>query len=450
MTRSSRFVITRGVIDMATSAVISNEGYEYDGPFARADESDENKIAKAVETALGKHFEKVKENLTEFEKQMKEHGRVTEKLKEDIAESNKSGGKLVSEQVELRKAQDQRILDLEQKLASANDPAKLLAGLRGKASKSIGELFTESEQFKSFMTKGGRGMMEPYGLKNITGLVGSGGPGAFPEYLPTPVIPAFQPLTIRDLLGVGTTESPVINWVQENVFTDNAGYQGSDGALKPQSDISYVLQTTNVATIATFIMASKQILSDFKQLQTLINQRLAFALKLSEETQILFGDGATNHLHGLVPQATAYNTGLTKGGDQMLDIIRHAMLQVQLAFYPASGVALSPTDWHNIEILKDGFHRYLFSNPAGTIPAMVWGLPVAQCYSLGAGDFLVGSFKLAATIFDREEASILVSTEDRDNFIRNMVTILTEERLALIVSRPKAIVWGAFPAQSST
>lgn len=238
--------------------------------------------------------------------------------------------------------------------------------------------------------------------------------------------------------------------MQENVFTDNAGYQGSDGALKPQSDITYVLQTTNVATIATFIMASKQILADFKQLQTLINQRLAFALKLSEETQILFGDGATNHLHGLVPQATAYNTGLTKSGDQMLDIIRHAMLQVQLAFYPASGVALSPTDWHNIEILKDGFHRYLFSNPAGTIPAMVWGLPVAQCYSLGAGDFLVGSFKLAATIFDREEASILVSTEDRDNFIRNMVTILTEERLALIVSRPKAIVWGAFPAQSST
>jgi HK97 family phage major capsid protein len=450
-----RRIITRGVIDMATSRVLESEGYDYIGPMALCDAEDEARIAAKIDAALATHFGKVKDTLTAFEGQLKDNGRVTDKIKEEIAGLNKDGGKLVADQVEFRKQQDQRILDLEQKLAAANDPALLAARARGGQSKSLGELFIESKQFldsdpKSKAGSTARFNMAPFEVKSIISNVNSGGAGAFPEYLPTPVIPAFQPLTIRDLLSSGTTDTNIINWVQENVFTDNAGYQGSDGVLKPQSDISYVLKTTAVATLAHSIKASKQILSDFKQLQTLINARLSFGLKLAEEREILFGDGATNHLHGLVPQSTAYNTGLNKAGDQMLDVLRHAMLQTTLSFYPPTGVALSPTDWHNIELLKDGFHRYLFSNPAGTIPAMVWGLPVAQCFSFGAGDFLVGSLKLAVTLFDREQATILVSTEDQDNFVKNMITILAEERLALTVARPTAVVWGAFPAQSST
>jgi HK97 family phage major capsid protein len=82
-------------------------------------------------------------------------------------------------------------------------------------------------------------------------------------------------------------------------------------------------------------------------------------------------------------------------------------------------------------------------------PAMLWGVPVVQSYSFEPGDFLVGAFKLAATLFDREEAQILVSTENQDNFIRNMVTILCEERLGLAVTRPAAFVYGSFPAGTS-
>lgn len=451
MTKSQRrFIITKGVIDMATSAVLSNEGYFYEGPMAKADEADD-KIRKAVETALDKHFLKVKETLGEFETQMKDNGRVTDKIKDTIADLNKDGGKLVAEMKELNTANNQRILELEQKVATGLKADRTGGGAN--KVKSLGEQYTESKEFLDWVGSDRRTTSKSaarWNTKDITNIGGSGGPGIFPEFLPTPVIPNFQPLTIRDLCAAATTESNSIIWVQENVFTDNAGYQGSEGRTKPESDITYVQQNVHVATLAHYIKASKQTLSDFKLLQSLINARLSFGLKLSEEREILFGDGAVNHLHGIVPQATAYNTGLTKSGDQMLDVIRHAMLQVQLAFYPATGVALSPTDWHDIELLKDGFHRYLFSNPAGTIPAMVWGLPVAQCYSLGSGEFLVGAFKLAVTIFDREQASILVSTEDGNNFIQNLVTILAEERLALAVSRPAAIITGAFPSGSST
>ena len=235
--------------------------------------------------------------------------------------------------------------------------------------------------------------------------------------------------------------------MRELLYT-NAAAPVAEGSLKPQAGITYERLNVPVTTLAHFIRASKQILADFKQLQTLINGRLTFGLKLVEEQQILYGDGTGQNLQGLIPQATPYNVALTNlaAFDTRLDIIRHAMLQVQLAFYPPTGIVMSPTDWHNLELTKDSLHRYLLAMPGQTTPAMLWGLPVVQAFSMPPGDFLVGSFKLAATLFDREEAQILVSTEDQDNFIRNLVTVLAEERLALAVTRPQAFIAGTFPA----
>ena len=56
--------------------------------------------------------------------------------------------------------------------------------------------------------------------------------------------------------------------------------------------------------------------------------------------------------------------------------------------------------------------------------------------------FLIGAFDLAAQIFDRQDATVEVSTEDADNFQKNKVTIRAEERLALAVYRPEALVYG--------
>jgi HK97 family phage major capsid protein len=69
-------------------------------------------------------------------------------------------------------------------------------------------------------------------------------------------------------------------------------------------------------------------------------------------------------------------------------------------------------------------------------------LPVAESLAMAAGDFMTGAFRYAAQIFDREDATVLISTEDRDNFVKNMLTILCEERLALAVYRPQALIKG--------
>ncbi|NNC10134.1 phage major capsid protein, partial [Corallococcus exiguus] len=74
----------------------------------------------------------------------------------------------------------------------------------------------------------------------------------------------------------------------------------------------------------------------------------------------------------------------------------------------------------------------------------LWGLPVIDTTAVEEGEFLVGNFQMAAMLWDREDAVVDISTEDRDNFVKNMVTIRAEERLALEVSRPEALIYGDF------
>lgn len=444
MRKSPRFIITRGVIDMATSAILSREGYTYYGEIAAASGPQDDVIKLAVKAALEDHGKEIRTLIKKYEDDIKTFGAVQEATKEGIAKLNTDGAKILADHEKAMKEQTEmraRIQDLEQ---------KLLAGKFGQAQEAIktaGQLFIESEEFKEFAARGMKmkATSKPFLLKAITGNPTGGGPGAFPQFLPTPVIPNFQPLQIRDLLDVSTTSSPLIIWVQENVFTNNASTQ-SEGAVKGESSITYVRKQTGVSTIAHFIKASNQILSDFPQLMSLINGRLNWGLKFKEEQELLFGDGTGDNILGLVPQATPYLYAGITTNDTSIDVIRHAILQTTLAFYPATGIVMSPTDWHNMELTKDTQHRYILAAPSATTPGMLWGLPVAQAFSMHIGDFLVGALKLAATLFDREEASILVSSEDADNFQRNLVTVRAEERLALAVTRPAAIIYGSFPS----
>ncbi|MHB2209176.1 phage major capsid family protein [Methylobacterium sp. CM6257] len=64
--------------------------------------------------------------------------------------------------------------------------------------------------------------------------------------------------------------------------------------------------------------------------------------------------------------------------------------------------------------------------------------------------FLTGALAHAAQIFGREDASVPISAEDRNNFVKNKVPILAEERLALVVRRPRALIKGTFAVQGST
>ena len=261
-----------------------------------------------------------------------------------------------------------------------------------------------------------------------------------------------QRLFIRDLLNWGQTSATSIEYVRETGFTNNAApvsENPSDG--KPESQITLGLDHAPIATIAHWIHASKQVLDDVNMLRAHIDGRLMYGLKLKEEAQLLKGSGSGLNINGIFTQAqTASSMGITVSNETAIDRLRLAMLQVQLAEYASDGIVLNPIDWARIELLKDSQQRYLLANPQGALTPTLWGLPVVSTTSLSQGEYLTGAFRMGAQGWDREDANISVSTEDRDNFIKNMVTILCEERIGLTVYRPEAFVQGDFDTAYAT
>ncbi|MFD1709083.1 phage major capsid protein [Ottowia sp. GY511] len=311
---------------------------------------------------------------------------------------------------------------------------------------SLGQQFVQSDDVKAFLGKTTpRGRVDLSVNAAITSLT-TNTDGAAGDLVQTTRVPGIvalpqRRLTVRDLISPGQMDGSALEYVKETGFT-NAAAPVAEGAKKPESTMKFDLVSTTAKVIAHYVKASRQILSDASQLASLIDQRLRYGLAFAEEKQLLNGDGTGQNLLGIIPQATAYAAPFTPAGTVTeIDKIRLALLQSELAEYPSSGIVMHPSDWARIELLKDTTGRYIIGNPQGTIGATLWNIPVVTTQAIDADKVLTGAFKLGAQLFDRWLTRVEVATENEDDFVKNMVTILAEERLALAVYRPEAFVY---------
>lgn len=314
--------------------------------------------------------------------------------------------------------------------------------------KSIGEQVIENELVKAANATWRGNIKVSVQRKDIMSVTGTWGSVTSPANSLTPSmrVPGIiglpeRRMTVRDLLAPGQTGTNSIEYARENVFTNLAGVV-SEGAVKPQSNITFELATAPVRTIAHYFKASRQILDDAPALRSYIDARARYGLMLAEEAELLNGDGTGQHIHGLIPQATAYSAAFTPALATLIDTLRLAALQVMLAEFPPTGIVLNPIDWVKVQLTKDTTGRYIIGNPADSLTPRLWSLPVVETQAMTEDKFLVGNFNMAAQIFDRLAMEILLSTENEDDFIRNLISIRCEERLALAVYRPLALVYG--------
>ena len=309
---------------------------------------------------------------------------------------------------------------------------------------SLGSVVIKSEALKAFASslEGGKRLSISVNSALLSSDIPTG--VVEPQRLPGIDVASKQRLFIRDLISPGRTSAPAIFWVQQTGFT-NAAKVVAEGQAKPYSDIKFDIQITAVSTLAHMFKAAKQILDDFSQLQSTVDVEMRYGLKYVEEEEVLFGDGTGVHLKGIVPQASVYKPAFEVLDQSGIDDLRLAMLQAQLARLPASGHVLRFIDWAKIELTKDGLGRYILANPLGLAGPLLWGLPVvATEASAFEGKFLTGAFRTGAQLFDREDANVVISTENADDFEKNLISIRCEERVALAVKRPEAFIYGEF------
>jgi HK97 family phage major capsid protein len=314
---------------------------------------------------------------------------------------------------------------------------------------TFGSIVTRHSEFAAIAALANRRGKHTLNVKAmITSLPDSGGALVAPDVRTDPVMLARRRLTVRNLIGPGTTISNLVEFPRQTLRDLQADVV-TEGELKPESNLEFEIVDAPVRTIAHWIKTSKQILADAAQLRTTIDGELRYGIGLAEETQFLFGDGLGQNLYGIVPQASAFDGSFLSHTEapQRFDYIKAAITQSEVALLPATGVVMNDRDLGQLAMVKDANGNYLAGaagGPFGPRPTQIWGLTAVGTPVMPQDHFLVGAFADGAQVFDRETVDVVVATENEDDFVKNKATVLCEERLAFAVKRPQAFVFGAF------
>lgn len=339
----------------------------------------------------------------------------------------------------------------------------------GMEAKSLADVFMESTEFKSAQETGFRqagrisGEFEGKSISNLTGGAVTHQTLGVAQHLGM-TERAFRKTRIRDLFPKSSTRASILYGVLESGWVNNArqvrqryradgvtavpfgGELDSDVyGLKPESKITMRPVTYPVATIAHTLDTHKNILDDEPRLRTFLNNRMAEGVKYAEDFDLLHSIGDTSEeLTGLFNvQGVQTYTGLAS--DKFSVQVRRAITRAQLAEYDPTGLVLSPEMWEQVEVEEDGQGNFRVAvNVAVGAVKQVWHLDVVATTAMSDDQFIVGAFGMGAQLHDREQVNVTMSTENEDNFKRNVVTFRAEERVALEVPRPEAFVIGTW------
>lgn len=381
--------------------------------------------------------------VAEIKTAMEEMKAENAKIQASMKEANETTGKTAQEALATAKAAAdklqgiaQSIVDMEQTLAEGVK--------KGTASiQTLGQMIIATDGFKQY-AKGNAGKSFTFSNNTIIGQEGSPPANSnvlVPEYRLPGIIPgAFRALRVQDILPSGTMTGNMLQVTRELLATNNA-VEVAEGAVKPESVLTFELKATPVATIATWLKVSKQILDDAPALASYIDNRLRYMVDFRYDSQLLNGDGNGQNISGVLDTGnfTAF-TPLT--GYTILDNLNKAIEQVRTDDYEATGIVLNPADWGNIERLKDSTGQYVVGNPLSPIVPSLWGKPVVVTNAMPAGKILVGAFDISHQVFNREGTVVEFFEQDVDNVQRNLVTVRAERRGLLATYRPSAVRYG--------
>ena len=317
--------------------------------------------------------------------------------------------------------------------------------------RSLGQQFASSETFRWLQaTKNTRTgvwqspvseLSDPYDFHatTLSEDPASGGGLVVPDtrvgILPLPT----RPPVVRDLIAPGRTTSNLVQFMEEKTFT-NAAAAVAEAAAKPESTLVFEAATSPVQKLAHWIPATNEILDDVAQMASYIDSRLRIGLQLTEDDELLNGTGIAPHLLGFL-QLPNLAAAVARGADTNADCVAKQIAAIATAVnLMPTGIVMHPSNFLSIQLAKNANGDYTSGEgPLAPLPRRVlWGLPCALTTAIALGSALVGSFATAAQIFDKTGIRVDVSNSHSDFFVKNLVAVRAEERLALAVYRQEA------------
>ncbi|WP_330114080.1 phage major capsid protein [Pseudomonas sp. JS3066] len=360
------------------------------------------------------------------------------KMAEYNAELAKSTGQVRTELTgEIEKLAEQfkglqtELADLAQKQGAPSAPGAFI---------TAGQEFVKSDQFKALAARTVNQVR--FEVKNT---VVADSTTTFPDQRPGIIAGSFAPLTIRQLIPTINVASNAVNSLRESAWTNDAA-EVAQGAAKPESDITFAPYNVVIETVAHWIKVSNQLLADAPAVAAYIDTRLRDGLDQRIDKQLLNGNGTSPNLSGLT-DAGNFTAFTATSGANLVESINKAKYNRWAVGEVVDTVIVNPADWAVMELLREGAGTgaYLYGAPGTNAGMNPFGLNVVLSANMTAGQFLIGSLRGGATIYQRQGAVVEMGFVN-DDFTKNLVTIRAEERLGLAVDRPAAIMYGPITA----
>ena len=262
---------------------------------------------------------------------------------------------------------------------------------------------------------------------------------------------AFAKTHIRDLCMV----MPLGEGQDFYVVRDGGGEGGPTsvalGAAKPQSDRDWVKTIVAITKIAHHYKVPEEYLADIPWMQTEITGVGVEELLAKEDTMFLTNSAGGEFL-GLNQtfNSTAYSTpsalsALFTGANRdanNYDVLVAALTQLGLLNKVATDILLNPADFAKLLLEKDLNNNYIFGAPNAAIPNVL-GVAIHMHTAVTSDKFYVGDFS-KVKIPVRAGLSVRFYDQNEDDAIKNLVTVVIEERVSIAADRADSIIYGDF------
>lgn len=265
--------------------------------------------------------------------------------------------------------------------------------------------------------------------------------GVAPQF--TPIVgPGHDEVHARNVIPVFPTISDVIKFLRYTV-DGTSGEIGmvAEGATKPTINYIGTPEEANVRKIAALIDINEEAWTDVVGLRAWLSYELPKVYMDYEDLQIFKGSGTGIDLLGLWTQADLQTLplGSVTTASNVIDKIAAGITEVRILKRATSAVFVSPIQYMEIFINKGNTEEYTYPiimDQSGTL--RIGGVPIYWSSVFEGEEGLIGDFSRGTAIFQRKAMNLAYSTEHKDNFATNVITMRIEGRIALPIYYPEA------------
>lgn len=374
---------------------------------------------KSVQDAINAEVKKASDAAEEVKGELETVKKEAGELKAKVIELEKKGGRIAGGGVQTKSFGEVLTSALEEK---TDDIAKMARGEKGVKSvemelKAVGDILTT----------------------NVTG-----GSVWGANYKPGIIENANRKVHMRQVMvGGGVGAGTDYYFMKENGVGEGSIAFTAESSTKPQRDFDLVESSVKIETLAGWARVSRKAMNNIPGFASFLNNRLVESLLKAEDAGILYGDGTSPNIKGILASGnfTASTSSATVLAEKLIDDIatiddtyeRDANLilmrpQHYYGFFKNTASGSGEYDLPKNVMIVNGV---LYISGVMCLPTTALNINAAP--TPDTCDYIVGDFKNGAQFLTQESMRIEIFEQDGTNVRENKITVRIEETVALPV-----------------